>query len=127
LVTALPKVPKQKLASGIRALLNILEQCPGDTPLDRLVITMFIEDDDLVNERDLISALKLKGYQRTHLIDLMPIKEIEKDDIRNWHRDYEIEKQCHITEEKLLYTVFSGKPARPLRMRKFAQKVEEFL
>lgn len=127
LVTTLPKAqPKKIIAAGIRVLLDLLERCPTETPLNRLVIAMLIEDDHLISEKDLCKALKLLGYQRTHLVDLAPLKEIDQDDIRHWHRDYEIEKLCCVDEENFLRSVFTDALAHSLRMRQFAEKLAKF-
>lgn len=122
LTTALPAQPKKLIASGLRSLLGILETCPADTPLERLVIAILIEDEDLVRERNFIKAREIKDFQRTHLIDLMPLKQIEKNDIRVWHNDYEIERLHNVTEETLLKTILSETPDHGLRMREFADK-----
>ena len=127
LVTLVPNQSKKLIASGLRALLDLLEQCPIETPLDRLVIVILFEDNNLLREKDLGKALKVIGHQRVHLIDLTPLKEIKKGEILDWHRFYEVEKLCRVSEEKLLQTVLSGKSARHLRLRTFAEKVKAFL
>lgn len=127
LFTSFPKASKKLLATGVRALLTLLEQSSTDTPLYRLVITIFIEDETLVGEKDLRRTLKLNGFQRTDLIDLTPLKEIDEGDIRSWHRAYDVEKLCRVSEEKLVRKIFSENLPRPLRLRKFAEKVEAFL
>lgn len=124
LVTVLPAQPKKLIVSGLHSLLSLLEECPADTPLDRLVITILIEDDDLVSERNVIKASTIEGYQRTRLIDLMPLKPIAKNDIRVWHNAYEVESFHNITEEALLETVLRGNLNGTLRMRDFADKLK---
>nr|WP_304056110.1 toll/interleukin-1 receptor domain-containing protein [Nitrosomonas communis] len=126
LVTTLPRASKEIIAAGIRALLDLLERCSTETPLNRLVIAMLIEDDSLISEKNLGKALKIPGYQRTHLIDLAPLKEIDQDDIKRWHRDYEIEKLCCVDEENLLKSVFTDALIHSLRMRQFAEKLSKF-
>lgn len=121
------KGSKKLLATGVRTLLTLMEQSPTDTPLHRLVITIFIEDETLVGEKDLRRGMKLEGFQRTHLIDLTPLKEIDEGDIRSWHRAYDVEKLCRVSEEKFVQGVFEGNPPRPLRLRTFAEKVTAFL
>ena len=127
LVTAAPNQSKKMIASGLRALLDLLEQCPMETPLDRLVIAILIEDNDLIREKDLWKALKIVGYQRADLIDLMPLREIDESDIRIWHQFYDVEHLCRISEETLLQRIFGENQVRSLRLRAFAKKVETFL
>lgn len=127
LVTNLPKEPKIHLTASIRTLLDLLEQCPAETPLNRLVIAMMVEDNELVNEKDLYKTLKMSTYQRTHLLEIEPLKPIGKDDISRWHRDYQVEELSRINEDNLLRNHFANLLIQPLRMRKFAEKINEIL
>lgn len=126
LVTDLPKEPKKNTVAGIRALLDLLEHCSTEAPLNRLIIAMMLEGDELRTEKDLHKTLKMSGYQRTHLVDIAPLKPIDKDDISRWHRDYEVEKMKCINEEVLLQNL-ANLLIQPLRLRKFAAKINEIL
>lgn len=126
LVTDLPKEPKKNTVAGIRVLLDLLEHCSTEAPLNRLVIAMMLEDSELITEKDLHKTLKMSGYQRTHLVDIAPLKPIDKDDISRWHRDYEVEKLKCVNEEVLLQNL-ANFLIQPLRMRKFAAKINEIL
>lgn len=122
LVTDLPKEPKESTVAGIRVLLDLLERGSAEAPLNRLVIAMRLEDIDLIAEEDLYKTLKMSDYQRTHLVDLMPLRALDKDDIIRWHRGYEIEKLKCISEEVLLRDL-ADLLDQPLRMRKFANRI----
>ncbi|MBX3617331.1 toll/interleukin-1 receptor domain-containing protein [Nitrosomonas sp.] len=125
LVTDLPKEPKKNTAAGIRVLLDLLEHCSAEAQLNRLVIAMMLEDSELITEKDLQKTLKISGYQRTHLVDIMPLRDIGKEDIIQWYRVH-VEKLQRISEEDLLRN-FANLLIQPLRMRKFASKINEIL
>lgn len=127
LVTNFDKAPKKYLIASIRALLDLLEQCPAETPLNRLAIAVMVEDSELMNEKDLYKTLKMSSYQRTHLIEIDPLKPIGKDDISRWYRDEKVEKLIQVNEENLLRNHFADLLIQPLRMRKFAAKINEIL
>lgn len=127
LFTQLPSGEKAQLAAGLKVLLNMLEHSPADTALDKLIITTSIEAKSVLHDSDLSQTLALSGYQRTHIIDLPPLQEIERDDIRSWHLTHKIETEYRVTEDALLDRVFGDKPPAPLRLRTFATKVQDLL
>lgn len=125
--TQLPNGEKAQLAAGLKVLLNMLEHSPADTALAKLIITTSIEAKSVLHDSDLSQTLALSGYQRTHIIDLPPLQEIERDDIRSWHLTHKIETEYRVTEDALLDRVFGDKPPTPLRLRTFATKVQDLL
>ena len=127
LVTTLPQEKKPVLALGLRTLLELIEQCPEQTPVHRLVIAAVIENEAVMNEKDLIKSLKLAVYRHTHVIDLMPLQEIEAQDIRRWHRDHEIESLCGVSEEEFLRRVFGDPLLARLRLGTFDTRVRPIL
>jgi hypothetical protein len=127
LVTTLPQEKKSVLAVGLRALLDLLEQCPAQTPLQQIVIAAVLENEDVENEKDLVKALKLTGYQQTHVIDLVPLQEIEEEDIRRWHRDQDIQATFRLSEEELLRKLFGDPPIRRFRLGTFDTRVKPIL
>lgn len=108
-------------------MLHMLEQSPVDTALDKLIVTASIEAKSVLHDSDLSQTLALSGYQRTHIIDLPPLQEIERNDIRSWHLTHKIETDYRVTEDTLLDRVFGDTPPAPLRLRTFANKVQDLL
>jgi hypothetical protein len=127
LFTQLPNGEKAQLAAGLKVLLHMLEQSPVDTALDKLIVTASIEAKSVLHDSDLSQTLALSGYQRTHIIDLPPLQEIERNDIRSWHLTHKIETDYRVTEDTLLDRVFGDTPPAPLRLRTFANKVQDLL
>jgi hypothetical protein len=126
LVTTLPQERKPTLALGLRTLLDLIEQCPPQTPVYRLVVAVVIEGDALSGAKDLVRSLKLPQTARTLVVDLEPLDEIGQDDIRNWHRDHGVDAMSRISEEEMLDMVLNDRGAR-LRLRQFEMLVKPIL
>lgn len=124
--TTLPLDTNKNIAKGLQVLLNLLEQFPPNTPLNRLVIFIHIENDELINKSDLIKTFKINGYQRSHIVDLMPLQEINEKDIRIWFRAY-VDKKYPIKESDLIEKVFFDGTSYLLRMGRFDDRVTPIL
>lgn len=128
LVTTLPEdLSIEAIRAGLRVLLDLLEQCSVESPMNRLVITVILEDSAFVQEPAFEARLGLNAYQRTHVVVLDPLQAIERKDVRLWLRDYDVERSYQIEEDTLLKIVFGEEQAEPLRMREFAKKVAPFI
>lgn len=127
LVTTLPDISINAIGSGLRELMDLLEQCPVNVPVHRLVLAVILEDLDFVQEAALEAKLNLVGSLRTHTVVLDPLQVIEHKDVRLWHRNYEVEQLYKIDEDKLLQGVFGEEHAKPLRLREFAKKVDPLI
>lgn len=126
LVTTLPREKKAVVAQGLKVLLDVLEQCALPNARHRLVVAAVLENDALASEKDLIKALKLTGYSHTHVVDVLPLQEIEEEDIRRWHREHHIQSYCTLSEEELLAQVLSDNAAR-LRLGTFELRLRPIL
>jgi hypothetical protein len=128
LVTTLPQQKKSALAAGIKTLLDLIEQCAGQqTPLYKLVVAAFIENEELMSPNAFGAALKLASYKHTFVIDLAPLLEIEEQDVRSWHRDQEIENLCKVGEEEFVKKVFVDATPAALRLRTFETRAKPIL
>lgn len=125
LVTTLPRERKREIVRGLRALLDVIERCPHPA-VHRLVVATVIEHDAAMTEKDLVRSASGAAYTRTAVIDLMPLHEIEEEDIRRWHRDHEIEAVCRVSEEVFLAKVRDPALAR-LRLGVFETRVKPIL
>lgn len=126
-VTTLPDISIKAIRSGLRTFLDLLDQCPAEVPVQRLVIAVILEDSVFGHEAALEARFGLNAYQRTHVVVLDPLQVIEHRDVRIWHRDYEVERLYQIDEDTILHSVFSEKHTKSLRMREFAKKVAPFI
>ena len=126
LFTILPNLPREDITTGLRVLLDLLEQCPAGVPLQRLVMAILLEDSAVTHEPDLAKVLNLAGYQRTHVVTLDPLQMIEKTDVRNWHLNYDVERLYQVDEDTLLQSLFDDSQVKSLRLGQFAKKVKEF-
>lgn len=127
LVTTLPDLPIDAICSGLRILLDLLEQCSVEAAVHRLVIAILLEDSAFVQESALEAKLSLDAYKRTHVVVLDPLQLIERKDVSLWHRNYEVEQLYQVDEDTLLQGVFNEGQTKPLRSRDFAKKVAPFL
>lgn len=125
--TILPKASKKYIRATLQALLNLIEECPTGTRLDRLVFSVMVENQELIAERDLCKALNLKNHSKTHIIELMPLRELSMDDIRRWHHAHEIEKISGFNDDQLMQKVFGDRMNSSVRMRPFDILVRPFL
>lgn len=126
LVTTLPRDKKSVVAQGLKVLLDVLEQSAPPNAPHRLVVAAVLENDALAGEKDLIKALKLTGYSHTHVVDVLPLQEIEEEDIRRWHREHQIQSLCRLSEEELLAQVLSDTVQR-LRLGTFEVRLRPIL
>ena len=126
LVTTLPRARKPILALGLRTLLDLIEQC-GDPAVHRLVIAVVIESDAARSDKDLVKSMKLGVYRHTRIIDLLPLDEIEVEDIRRWHRDHNIETLCRMSEDEFLRRVLGELPLPHFRLGVFDTRVRPIL
>jgi hypothetical protein len=127
LVTTLPDLPIHAISSGLRTLLELLEQCSVEAAVHRLVIAILLEDTAFVQEPSLEARLNLDAYKRTHVVVLDPLQVIERKDVSLWHRNYEVEQLYQVDEDTLLQGVFGEGQTKTLRSREFAKKVAPFL
>lgn len=126
LVTTLPQDKKSVVALGLKVLLDVLEQSAPPNAPHRLVVAAVLENEALAGEKDLIKALKLTGYSHTHVIDVLPLQEVEEEDIRRWHREHQIHMLCKLSEEELLKQVFTDAVVR-LRLGAFDARLRPIL
>jgi hypothetical protein len=126
LVANLPRQPCAVIAAGLRVLLDLLEQFPENAPLDRLVIAVIIEDRVLM-ECPNLKNFGLKGYRRTHVVNLSCLEAIADHDVRNWYRDNRVDAIAVMGEQELLQRVFTDHPARRLRLGEFDSRVRPLL
>jgi hypothetical protein len=127
LIARLPLLPVNEVSEGLRALLDLLEQCPVETPLHRLVIAVLLEDSTFVQEPALEKKLNISAYLRTQVVVLDPLQVIQERDVSIWHHEYEVERLYQIDEDTLLQEVFVKEQATSLRLREFAKKVAPFI
>ena len=125
LVTTPPDLSVSAIRVGMRTLLDLLEQCPMEANLQRLVIAVLLEDSAFVQEPALSRTLSLSTYQRSHILVLDPLQEIERKDVSLWYRNYEVEQLYGVDEDSLLQAVFDADKAETLRLREFAKKVSK--
>ncbi len=122
-LTTLPQERTPTLTRGLKALLDLIEACPTETPLYRLVIAAIVERDDLRGARELLRGIA--AGTRTHVIDLLPLQEIEEQDIRSWHRAHEIAAICGVSEQDFVQTILG--PAERLRLGVFGSRAGTIL
>ena len=113
-------------ASGdlLRALLAVLDDVPDGTPMNRLAITLLIEDPGLVAEDQLVKLLSLQAV-RTHVIETRRLQPLSGDDVKIWHRAHDLEGIVGMDEETFVQRLFEGAPN--LRHRTFDQRVRPIL
>lgn len=124
LIASLPNEPLKELSATLRALIDLLEACPEDTPLHRLVIAFFIESEDLLKKSPLAKALKLRKSPRLHLVELEPLRELEDHDVRDWYRMQRVDQYLKLNEPTLLDEIFTKKERNRIRFRRFEEELD---
>lgn len=126
LMATLPDEPLKALSSTLRALLKLIESCPEGAPVDQLTIAFLVESEPLIAEKNLVKALQLTGFQRTHIVELAPLEALTQEDVRVWYRDEQLEKFCSHDEQALVDLVFAGH-TEPIRFASFEASLKPLL
>jgi len=123
LFAALPLQPDEGSSATLRALLDLLEDVPPRTPLDRLVIAVQVSAPELVAEAALRKRLKLERRRRVQVVELAPLEPVDREDVRLWHHDHRLADR--VDQPQLLELLFAQQAQ--LRLRPFDRSVRPLL
>lgn len=123
LFAALPQQPDEASSATLRALLDLLEDVPPRTPLDRLVIAVQVSVPELVADSALRKRLKLERRRRVQVVELSPLEPVDREDVRLWHHDQRLADR--VDQPQLLAQLFAK--AEYLRLRPFDRSVRPLL
>jgi hypothetical protein len=114
-------------AAVLQALLDLLDATPADTPLDRLVVAVLVENPGLVATTDVAGALALRTQpaRRTHVVETHRLIALTGDEVKRWHRIHGLQTALQLNEEQLVQRLFKG--AATLRHRPFDEEVRPML
>jgi len=135
LYASLPGASNERsIKRAFGALLGLIEDCPIDTPLGRLVLAVLVEDSTLVTHTNLIGRWKLGGYARTQVIELGRLQAIDPGHVKPW-----VEQHVHPWARdsgrtdladwraQELATHIHPPSIGPLRLRRFAERAQQAL
>jgi hypothetical protein len=123
LLATLPVQADEGSIATLRALLDLIEDVPLRTPLDRLVIAVQVSAPELVDESALRKRFKLERRRRVQVVELAPMQPLDREDVRLWHSNFRLSDR--VDQPRLLEHVFGGQTQ--LRMRPFDRSVRGLL
>lgn len=123
LFAMLPQQPDEGSVATLKALLDLLEDVPPRTPLDRLVIALQVASPQLVAETTLRKRFKLDRRRRVQVVELAALEPVDREDVRKWHHDVGLAGR--VDQPQLLQQLFAQ--AEQLRLRPFDRSVRPLL
>ena len=123
LFAVLPVQPDDGNTATLRALLDLLEDVPPRTPLDRLVIAVQVSAPGLVADTALRKRFKLERRRRAQVVELAALEPVDREDVRLWHHDQRLADR--VDQPRLLEQLFAREAQ--LRLRPFDQSVRPLL
>jgi TIR domain len=123
LLATLPMQSDDANVAVLRALLDLVEDVPVRTPLDRLVIAVQVADPALIAEPSLRKRLRLERRRRVQVVELAALEPVDREDVRLWHSAQQLGSR--VDQVRLLSTLFAG--SAELRMRPFDHSVRPLL
>jgi hypothetical protein len=112
----------REAGASVRALLTFLERGTAAGVLGRLEIVLSIATPDLVKRPQLRKDWKLKGFAKTHVVELAPLVPIDRAAAAHWHLQHRLEERFGLSQPEFLDETFNPESSR-YRMRNFGDAV----
>jgi len=124
LLWTLPHAPVGRISNSFRILVQILEKCPPDAPLGRLLFCFILEEGIRNEWADLGEAFGKRSGPRMRVVNLPPLEAFGVGDVAKWCHEKRSDAGAAIDEAALRAVLFD-ESRQSVRFSRFESALRE--